>query len=644
MQLPFKFLQIVTWVFLVSSSSCSGTTNDSQTQLMCGSPRNTLNSTVPMSFFPNYVNAMETLQGQVFSRKSGQASVSVPPPEVFGLAQCQSGLSNFDCNLCFSQGRVKLPRCIPNPGARIYLEGCFLRYDTYNFFHESTNPKYDFINCTTQTNASIEKPLQVEFKNKVAQLITNVSELALKNRSFATVEAESEPVPAYALAQCWDSLKIEECRECLVAAGRELGNCAPGAGGQAMFTGCYMRYSTTKFFNSSSAVAPEEGGPDAYFVTAIAIASLGFLILACFGAYIGYEKLSKNRKEEQERTMRLLSINSNLNFQYEVLEEATNYFSDEMKLGQGGAGTVFKGTLQDGSEVAVKRLEYTTRQWVDQFFNEVNLINGIQHNNLVRLLGCSIEGPESLLVYEYVLNKSLDQIIFVKKTEQVLSWEQRYKIIAGTAEGLAHLHGGCGVKIIHRDIKASNILIAEDLTPKISDFGLARFANDECGNSSIAGTLGYMAPEYLIRGQLTEKADVYGYGVLILEIACGKKNSVYTQGSSSILHTVWKHYKANTLVKSIDPRLEDVYSRKEAENVLQIGLVCTQTSSSLRPSMPEVVPMLRFKDTPIPSPKQPPFLNASVLCAGGLTESSITKVSLSTHVLESAVLDFPISH
>ncbi|WCJ36096.1 Cysteine-rich receptor-like protein kinase 1 [Euphorbia peplus] len=647
--LSFKFLQILSWIFFISSAccSCSGSPGNSQTVLMCGSPNNPFNGTpLPMSFVPNYVHVMESLQGQVFAKKAGHASIVHPLPRLYALAQCRTDLSNFDCNLCFSQGRVKLPQCVPNSGARVFLDGCFLRYDNYNFFHESISPKYDYISCIPLTNVSFDKTLQSKFKNKAAKLINLVSELALKNRSFATVESQAEPVPAYALAQCWDSLKVDECRKCLVAAGRRLGDCAPGAEGLALFTGCYMRYSSKRFFNSSTVVAPADDGRNGYYVTGLSLASLGFLVLVCFGAFIGYERLSQTRKEEQEKTLRRLAINSNLNYQYEVLEKATNYFNEEMKLGQGGAGTVYKGTLQDGSMVAVKRLVYTTRQWVDQFFNEVNLINGIQHKNLVRLLGCSIEGPESLLVYEYVLNKSLDQIIFANKNEQeqVLSWEQRYNIIRGTSEGLAYLHGGCGVKIIHRDIKASNILIDENLTPKIADFGLARFANDECANGGIAGTLGYMAPEYLVRGQLTEKADVYGFGVLILEIACGKKNSVYTEGSSSILHTVWKHYKAKTLVRAVDPRLNDVYSSKEAENVLQIGLICTQTSSSLRPSMSEVVQMLRFTDSEIPSPKQPPFLNASVLGAGGFTESSITKVSLSTRVLGDDVLDIPISH
>ncbi|EEF51974.1 BRASSINOSTEROID INSENSITIVE 1-associated receptor kinase 1 precursor, putative [Ricinus communis] len=570
---------------------------------------------------------MESIQQQVSTREWGDASVTFPAPEVYALAQCHGDLSSLDCKLCFSQGRVKLPRCLPKSAARIYLDGCFIRYDNYSFFHESINPDYDSVNCSQPTGVLVDNSLHMEFKKKVAEVIKNVTEKALENGTFATVEAKAGAIPAYALAQCWNSLTYAECRDCLVMAGSPLRQCAPGGGGQALYTGCYMRYSTERFFNTSSE-SNDEDDSDAGIIGAIALAAVAFIVLASFGAFIGYERLSKRKKDQDN--LRRFPETSNMNFKYEVLEKATNFFNDETKLGQGGAGSVYKGSLPDGRTVAVKRLVYNTRQWVDQFFNEVNLISGIRHANLVKLLGCSIEGPESLLVYEYVPNRSLDQILFVKSTIHILSWQQRYHIILGTAEGLAYLHGGCGVKIIHRDIKTSNILLDEKLIPKIADFGLARcFAADNTHiTTGIAGTLGYMAPEYLIRGQLTEKADVYSFGVLVLEIASGKKNSVYSQGSGSILHNVWKHYKARTLAEAIDPALKDEHPGKDAENVLQIGLLCTQASASLRPSMTEVVEMLTNKECEIPTPMQPPFLNASVLSAGGSTENSITKVSL----------------
>ncbi|RDY08393.1 Cysteine-rich receptor-like protein kinase 1, partial [Mucuna pruriens] len=302
-------------------------------------------------------------------------------------------------------------------------------------------------------------------------------------------------------------------------------------------------------------------------------------------------------------------------YRYDLLEKATNSFDSANKLGHDGAGSVFKGTLFSGRTVAVKRLFFSTRQWTEGLFNEVNLINGIQHKNVAKLLGCSVDGPESLLVYEFVPNGSLDQVLFGKDSQNALNWEQRFQIICGIAEGLEYLHGGSGTKIIHRDIKSSNILFDEKLNPKIADFGLVRFVAENKSHLSTGnpGTLGYMAPEYVIRGQLTEKADIYAFGVLVVEIVSGKKNSDFIPGSTSVLHSVWKNYKANNITASVDPALNGKVSVEEASKVLQVGLLCTQSSDTLRPTMSEIVQMLTKKDYAIPSPKQQPFLNFSGL-------------------------------
>ncbi|KAL3575362.1 hypothetical protein D5086_023463 [Populus alba] len=627
MQSSFTFSQnlvrlfVIFILFLFPFSSAD---RKSETSLVCGSSKH-----IDNSYVPNIVKVMDSLQKQVGSRNWGCGFITSPLLQIYGLAQCHDDLSSVDCKICFFQGRVKLPRCLPATSARIYLNGCFIRYDNYNFFHEAIDPMNDAVVCGEPTNALTDSFLHMEFKQRLAAAIQNVTAMALGNGTFAAAEVKGRVFSVYALAQCWNTLGKDECRKCLVKAGSKLSQCAPGSGGSAFFAGCYMKYSTQHFFKKS--VESKARCDNTGIVVAVTLSTVVFVVLASFGAFIGYERLSKRKGDKSNLR---LSPNSSLNFTYEVLEKATEYFDDSRKLGQGGAGSVFKGTLPDGRTVAVKRLVYSTRQWVDQFFNEVNLISGIQHKNLVILLGCSIEGPESLLVYEYVPNRSLDQILFIKNTLHILNWQQRFNIILGTARGLAYLHGGCGVTIIHRDIKTSNILLDEKLTPKIADFGLARcVATDNTHISTgIAGTLGYMAPEYLVRGQLTEKVDVYGFGVLLLEIATGRKNSVFSQGSSSILHSVWKHHKANTITDMVDPGLRGMFSQKQAEKVLQIGLLCTQASSRLRPSMNGVVQMLTDAQCEIPSPKQPPFLNASVLSPDGGADSCITEVSLTSHL------------
>ncbi|XWS48185.1 hypothetical protein CRYUN_Cryun13aG0051600 [Craigia yunnanensis] len=425
-----------------------------------------------------------------------------------------------------------------------------------------------------------------DFQTKLDQVIMNVTKMALKNNGYAATEVKGGVVTGYALAQCWKTIDEESCRECLRNAGLELRKCAPGAKGKAMFSGCHMRYSTNRFFDQEAKTKDNQGFWH-WVIIGMDLAAIAFTMFATIGAFISYERLSK-KKEGLAGLYHIPSTGNktSLNYKYDTLEKATGSFDESRKSEQGGAGSVFKGLLPNGKTVAVKRLFFNTRQWVDEFFNEVNLISGIQHKNLVRLLGCSIEGPESLLVYEYVPNRSLDQILFVKNTIHILSWSPRFNIICGTVEGLAYLHGGSGVKIIHRDIKTSNILLDENLTPKIADFGVAIcVASDKSHvSTAIAGTLGYMAPDYLVRGQLTEKADVYAFGVLVLGIATGRKNSVFSEGSSSVLYSVWKQYKADNSTQVIDSGLKG--------------------------------------RSAIPSPKQPPFLNASVLSPEDAISSS----------------------
>ncbi|XP_010027455.2 cysteine-rich receptor-like protein kinase 42 [Eucalyptus grandis] len=595
--------------------------------LLCGKTNGTA--------IPTFTAVMREILDSVTDGRWGNYSLASPPTAVYGLAQCHGDLIETDCLLCFAESRTRIPRCLPSFG-RLYLDGCFLRYDGYDFYNETVDPTHDMLNCSSNSTVPAERA--AEFSKRVDQVLRNVSASAVQNGGFAVAgeDGAKGATGVYALAQCWSTLDAGGCRVCLENAVSKARNCTPAGEARAMNAGCFLRYSTTKFYS-----VPVSGGPSRVRITvAIASSAAAAISLVLIGTYIGYKKYSKE-KLVRHSLMRLPASvrKSSLYFKYETLEKATDFFHDSRKLGQGGAGSVYKGILPDGKVVAVKRLVFNTRQWVDDFFNEVNLINGIQHKNLVRLLGCSIEGPESLLVYEYIPNRSLDQVLFVNDATHVLTWEERLRIITGTAEGLAYLHGGCGVKIIHRDIKSSNILLDENLMAKIADFGLARcIAPDKSHLSTgIAGTLGYMAPEYLVRGQLTEKADVYAFGVLVLEILSGRKSSIFAQGSDSVLQSVWKHYKSNNLAACVDPALRGKFPVQEASDVLQISLLCTQASMELRPTMSGVVEMLRKRDHAVPEPKQPPFLNASVLSDESSTRSSYTHTWLSNQLMVSEV-------
>lgn len=252
----------------------------------------------------------------------------------------------------------------------------------------------------------------------------------------------------------------------------------------------------------------------------------------------------------------------------------------------------------------------------------MRIVSSVEHKNLVRLLGCSCLGPESLLVYEFLPNKSLDRFIFDSNKGKTMNWEKRFEIIIGTAEGLVYLHENTKARIIHRDIKASNILLDSRLRPKIADFGLARsFQQDKTHiSTAIAGTLGYMAPEYLAHGHLTEKVDVYSFGVLLLEIASGRQNnrSQSLEYSESLLTIAWRHFQLGSVEEIIDPnlKLQNYYSINivnEVLRVIHVGLLCTQEASSLRPSMSRALQMLVIKDEDLPAPANPPFMDEKTM-------------------------------
>ncbi|XP_076912495.1 cysteine-rich receptor-like protein kinase 42 [Bidens hawaiensis] len=600
------------------------------------------------NFIPTFVQAMERLSSNLNNSNNNFAITNITDPTqspFYALIQCHRDLSRTDCLVCYAVSRTAVPGCLPRTSGRIFLDGCFVRYDNTSFFQQAVDPATDTRNCTSSlVNNNNNNNWDdfgggvVEFNRSVGELVENVTNLAVNNSGFGVLGLNG----VYGLAQCWESLTSPECRTCLDKAKSEAIGCLPSREGRSMNAGCYLRYSTLKFFNNESQADGGSSGlssPGAK--VAVVLAAVAFLMISSFAGYAAYIRISKIREERKTMGMLWSSFNkSGLKYKYETLEKATNYFDLSNKLGQGGAGSVYKGTLPNGDVVAVKRLFFNTRQWVDEFFNEVNLISAIEHKNLVKLLACSIEGPESLLVYEYVPNKSLDHFLFDKDKVQVLTWKQRMAVILGTAEGLVYLHGGCHVRIIHRDIKSSNILLDKDFNPKIADFGLVRtFGADRSHlTTGIAGTLGYMAPEYIVRGQLTEKADVFSFGVVVLEIACGKRNNAFVEDTGSLFQSVWKLYKEGVVTEAIDPLLKGEFPEHEALEVMQIGLLCTQASAALRPSMAEVVEFLTTKAedraTPMPVPNQPPFLNARSLMnnqgmSSSSTSSPLTKIGLS---------------
>ncbi|KAK1426484.1 hypothetical protein QVD17_15158 [Tagetes erecta] len=328
----------------------------------------------------------------------------------------------------------------------------------------------------------------------------------------------------------------------------------------------------------------------------IAVGASCFVLLVL--AVILWKRSLKHnkRKDKDFQGMELRTIS----FSLKQLKSATCNFSSANKIGEGGFGPVYKGTLSDGTVVAVKQLSSESRQGNREFLNEVGVISCLLHPNLVKLHGCCIEGDQLMLVYEYLENNSLSNALFGSNNSKLmLDWPTRFKICLGVARGLAFLHEESRLKIVHRDIKATNVLLDKDLNAKIADFGLARLHEDDQSHVStrVAGTIGYMAPEYALWGFLSDKADVYSFGVLALEIVSGKNNTGYIPRDDCICLLDWacRLQKSRNYEELFDERLGSNINKEEAEIMVKVALLCTNGSPSIRPIMSEVVSMLEGK-------------------------------------------------
>ncbi|WCJ42957.1 receptor kinase 1 [Euphorbia peplus] len=314
-----------------------------------------------------------------------------------------------------------------------------------------------------------------------------------------------------------------------------------------------------------------------------------------------------NELEEGSRSHQDLTF-----FDFSVILAATGNFSSSNKIGQGGFGPVYKGNLSNGQEIAVKRMSNCSKQGTEEFKNEVKLIAKLQHKNLVKLLGCCIERKENILIYEYLPNKSLDSFLFDVKTRSMMEWEKRFDIVYGIARGILYLHQDSRLTIIHRDLKCSNILLDAKMNPKISDFGMARiFHGDqiEGRTNRVVGTYGYMSPEYGLLGKFSVKSDVFSFGVIILEVVSGNKSSSFHQKdpSMSLVGQVWELWSEGRALEIVDSSLNGSYNSGQALRCIQVGLLCVQEAAIDRPTMCEVILMLKSETAP-PCPKQPAFI------------------------------------
>ncbi|XVE80788.1 hypothetical protein DITRI_Ditri15bG0008400 [Diplodiscus trichospermus] len=453
---------------------------------------------------------------------------------------------------------------------------------------------------TTEPNA---------FEAAVQGLLTDLQVATPRiNGYFAATKKEvisGGNATVYGVAQCIETITKTGCGECLQVVTTDIQRCPPNTNGRAVDVGCFLRYSDSPFFpdNKTTDIKPflQTGSSSKKKgIIGGVVGGAAFVLLII--ALLVWFKLSARGKGKPNRgdILGATELQGPINYKYKDLASATKNFSEEYKLGEGGFGDVYKGVLKNGKIVAVKKLAIMqSRRAQLDFQSEVKLISNVHHRNLIRLLGCCSKGLELLLVYEYMANSSLDKFLFGERRGS-LNWKQRYDIIVGAARGLAYLHEEFHVCIIHRDIKSSNILLDDDFQPKIADFGLARLLPHDKSHLStkFAGTLGYTSPEYAIHGQLSEKADVYSYGIVILEIVSGQKSheTKADPDAEFLLKKAWTLYEKNMHQELMDESLDpNEYEADEVKKIIEIGLMCTQSSAALRPSMSEIVVMLKSK-------------------------------------------------
>ncbi|KAL4577877.1 hypothetical protein LXL04_013992 [Taraxacum kok-saghyz] len=559
-----------------------------------------VNVTNLQNFYTNLNETFRNVRQQLANNNTHFATADQTrnSESVYVMGQCRNYMSARDCVACFDFADRTIRVCAGANGGRAVLDGCFLRYESNSFYDQTTLPGNVGL-CGNRTSSR-----QRVFETTVDGLMSNLSIATPKiNGFFAAATAAvngTNTSTAYAIAQCAPTVTRDGCSDCLQKAYSNIQSCATDVtDGRGVDSGCFMRFSASPFFpaNSSIDIAPfllDGGSSNKGAIIGGVVGGVGGLMILLILILLWYRR-SRKRTSPGNSLYGATELQGPMTYSYNDLKKATKDFREENKLGEGGFGDVYKGTVKGGNIVAVKKLAIGSAK--DNFDSEVRVISNVHHRNLIRLLGCCSKGPELLLVLEYMENGSLEKYLYGEKRGN-LSWKQRYDIIFGTARGLAYLHEQYHVTIIHRDIKPSNILLDTDFQPKIADFGLARLLPEDKTHIStrFAGTMGYTAPEYAIHGQLSEKVDTYSFGIVVLEIISGKRCTDVpneSAGDQYLLEHAWNLYETRMHLKLVDETLNpNDYKEEEIKKVIEIALMCTQSPVSVRPTMSEVVMLL----------------------------------------------------
>uniref|UniRef100_A0A803LKU8 Uncharacterized protein n=1 Tax=Chenopodium quinoa TaxID=63459 RepID=A0A803LKU8_CHEQI len=556
------------------------------------------------------------------------------PDKVSSLALCRGDVPVNTCRNCIKNSAILLINTVcPNQ-----MEG--FGYSGYCSVFFSNRSIYGKVQNVVDPWFYADRPPVTNtrgFSDALSLLMQSLKNRAGSGNSEMKYAADKANTSGgqslYGLVQCTPDLSKRSCMQCSQKLIDYFPSCCiqsnyTASGVMLVLPNCFVRYDINSFYGnvpddplptSSLNISPSNNattsGRKSNKTRIVGIVSIALgvstMLLATsiiFSILLKKRKLRKSwmvkfSKDEIEEI-------KSLQFSLGAMKQATQNFSEEYKLGEGGFGSVYKGVLPDGQEIAVKKLVKNSGQGDAEFKNEVLILAKLHHRNLVRLLGFCLHGKEMILVYELVANRSLDKFIFDPLSRQSMQWETRYKIINGVARGILYLHENSRLKIIHRDLKAANILLDEDFYPKIADFGMARLFNfdqTQTQASKIVGTLGYISPEYALERQVSVKSDVYSFGVLVLEIAWRN----WTEGNASYL---------------VDPVIQPG-SSTEILKCIHIGLLCVQDDPTDRPTMAAVDLMLSSDSVTLQVPAQPAFCTEDQNLPDMLLEWSTTTKS-----------------
>uniref|UniRef100_A0A0D9WZU4 non-specific serine/threonine protein kinase n=1 Tax=Leersia perrieri TaxID=77586 RepID=A0A0D9WZU4_9ORYZ len=649
------------FLFLFSSPlAVAGADPDTYTEYHCNGTLG--NFTAGSAFERNLDVLAASLPTNASSSPSFYASASVgaAPDTVYALALCRGDTRDAAaCARCVAGAFRRLRTlCVALRDATFYHDLCTVRYSGDDFPSRGADDNSPVINAL-DVNASTyagwdgrNATTRSFFLSLVGTLFGEMATYGSYNSSVrryasAVMFVNTQLPTVYGLAQCTPDLSPPECWRCFQGLQEQNRQWWDGRlGGRILGVRCNFRYESYQFYDGKPDVRiglkeePSESTGNSgnnhkktlIIVLSVSITAFCLMLIGCLllmrrlrkqagksSRQLEAHSRNSSKTEEALKLWRIEESSTDFTlYDFYELASATDNFSEDNRLGRGGFGPVYKGALSDGAEIAVKRLATHSGQGLKEFKNEIQLIAKLQHTNLVKLVGCCVQEEEKMLVYEYMPNRSLDFFIFDQEQGPLLDWKKRLHIIEGVAQGLLYLHKHSRVRIIHRDLKASNILLDKDLNPKISDFGMARIFGSnmtEANTNRVVGTYGYMAPEYASEGIFSVKSDVFSFGVLLLEIVSGKRNSGHQHYGEfvNLLGYAWQLWREGRGCELIDPTLMSESNDATAiARCVKVALLCVQDNATDRPTMTDVAAMLGSDGVPLPDPLPPPHYQLRV--------------------------------